>query len=97
MTRPITYHADSAAAMSFARVYGDRLQSLDQRQRMFILLSLAYSLFNDDSIMKATSDLDFHEDMEPDFVEHLCEKFDGQDERTMIGMIQATAMVLGDE
>jgi hypothetical protein len=95
MTRPITYYADSAA-LSFARVYGDRLQSLDQPQKMFIMLALAHSLFDDQTIDGATADLDPEADMPNELIEHLCEQFQGQDEQTLVSMIQAVAMTLGD-
>jgi hypothetical protein len=51
MTQPITYYADSPAAQSFARVYGDRLQSLSQSERLYIMLTLGLALFLPDSMI----------------------------------------------
>jgi hypothetical protein len=96
MTQTLTYFADSAAAQSFARVHGDRLQNLDKPQRMFILLSLAHSLFDDQTIDDACIDVDPEANMPDDLIDQLVEQFDGQDEQTLIAMIQAVAMTLGD-
>jgi hypothetical protein len=95
--KPITYYTDSAAARSFAHVYGDRLQHLDKPQKMYMLLALGLSLFTDSPVGDTVADLDEDGDQDEAFVLHICDQFDGQDERTIVQMMQAVAMTLEDE
>jgi hypothetical protein len=95
--KPITYYADSPAAQSFARVYGDRLERLKKPERMYLLLSLGLSLFQEEPLYAVTADLDPDGEQDEALGEHLFEQFDGQDERTWVQMIQAIAMTLENE
>jgi hypothetical protein len=92
--RPITYYTDSTTARSFAHVYGDRLENLSQPERMFVMLTLASSLFYEQSIENAICDVDPETDINEELCKYVREMFTGQDEQTLLGMIQAIAMTL---
>jgi hypothetical protein len=92
--RPITYYTDSNAARSFARVYGDRLENLSLPERMFVMLSLAHSLFDEQSLENAICDVDPEADINQELCDYVQVAFQGEDEKTLIGMIQGVAMML---
>jgi hypothetical protein len=94
--KPITYYSDSPAAKSFAHVYGDRLQALSPRERLYLLLSLGLSLYKEEPVYEACADLDEDGDMPEDFVLHMIDATDEADDQAIVALIQAVAMTLND-
>jgi hypothetical protein len=93
--KPITFYSDTSATRHFANVYGAQLQHLADPEKMFILLSLAHSLFDEQSISAATVDVDPEGDISDSLVGEVVEYFSNQDDQTIVEAIQAVAMCLG--